>query len=37
MPSVKCEGSKKILLADSENQGFCATRGLESEEDPSDI
>lgn len=37
MASVKCEGRKKILLAGSENQGFSATRGLESEEDPSDI
>lgn len=35
--SVKCEGSKKILLADSENQGFAATRGLESKKDPRDI
>lgn len=37
MASVKCEGNKTILLADSENQGFCATRGLKSEEDSSDI
>lgn len=37
MAPMKCEGSKKILLADSDNQGFCATRGLKSEEDSSDI